>query len=424
MKTIFQTTVLLILMEGMLLYACKKDVSCEGCINANRPPIALAGPDQVITLPLDSIVLDGSASIDEDGKIKAWNWKKISGPSSFHIVQPDSSKTFIKNLVMGVYTIGLTVKDDAGLTTMDTLQITVNNPTQPNRPPVAITSPDLAFNLPTNIAILNGSSSYDPDNNISTYLWRRISGPGTFHISNENAIQTQVLDLQQGIYEFELKVTDSEGLFDRDTMRVTVKASGFLETLSVRFSPADTMVKLPLGWVLLPTPTAHLNPSGFKAMVASVEWSQVSGPGSSNFNSTTSLSPSVSGLSTGVYMFKCEMTDTAGRKGSGLYMVSVSDPTVPEEERILTNLVWDAHLGEPWVKVNFTIPPDRSVRKVFIKQDCDSVFREVPHERNATSNSTFLYYFQDASTLFVWWTLFGGCWPSSGNDTPDIKIVY
>ena len=33
----------------------------------NKPPTANAGPDQVITLPTDSISLDGSASSDPDG---------------------------------------------------------------------------------------------------------------------------------------------------------------------------------------------------------------------------------------------------------------------------------------------------------------------------------------------------------------------
>ena len=54
----------------------------------NKPPIAVAGSDQVITLPTDSALLDGSASSDPDGKISdpiaiGWRWEKISGPASF-----------------------------------------------------------------------------------------------------------------------------------------------------------------------------------------------------------------------------------------------------------------------------------------------------------------------------------------------------
>ena len=60
----------IIALAGILLFnSCKKETSCEGCINGNKPPIANAGPDKIITLPTDSILLDGSASIDPDGTI-------------------------------------------------------------------------------------------------------------------------------------------------------------------------------------------------------------------------------------------------------------------------------------------------------------------------------------------------------------------
>src|SRR6266496_5391463 len=65
--------------------SCQKEISCEGCKDGNKPPIAVAGPDQVITLPTDSLSLDGSASSDPDGKISEWLWKKISGPASYNI---------------------------------------------------------------------------------------------------------------------------------------------------------------------------------------------------------------------------------------------------------------------------------------------------------------------------------------------------
>ncbi len=51
----------------------------------NKPPTANAGPDQVITLPTDSISLDGSASSDPDGTISERLWTKISGLASFNI---------------------------------------------------------------------------------------------------------------------------------------------------------------------------------------------------------------------------------------------------------------------------------------------------------------------------------------------------
>jgi dipeptidyl aminopeptidase/acylaminoacyl peptidase len=94
----------------------------------------------------------------------------------------------------------------------------------PNKnPPVANAGNDITIILPTNTVNLNGSAS-DADNNITSYLWTKISGPSSFSIANANALQTQVTNLVQGVYQFELKVTDKTRLVDKDTVQVTVNA--------------------------------------------------------------------------------------------------------------------------------------------------------------------------------------------------------
>jgi hypothetical protein len=91
-----------------------------------------------------------------------------------------------------------------------------------NHTPVANAGPDQIIKLPTNTANLDGSQSIDPDGSITAYAWTKINGPITFNIANANAIQTQLSSLVEGIYQFELKVTDDKGLTGRDTMLVTV----------------------------------------------------------------------------------------------------------------------------------------------------------------------------------------------------------
>ena len=91
---------------------------------------------------------------------------------------------------------------------------------QLNRPPIANAGPDQT--ILSSVAILNGSNSSDSDNNIVSYLWTKISGPSSFNTANANAVQTQVMGLVQGVYQFELKVTDAGGLSDKDTVQVTV----------------------------------------------------------------------------------------------------------------------------------------------------------------------------------------------------------
>jgi len=93
-----------------------------------------------------------------------------------------------------------------------------------NHPPVANAGNDTTIMLPGNTVNLNGSLSFDPDSNITGYLWTKISGPSSFNITDTNAVQTPVINLVQGVYLFELKVTDADALFDRDTIQITVMA--------------------------------------------------------------------------------------------------------------------------------------------------------------------------------------------------------
>src|SRR5690606_33813257 len=62
---------------------------------ANQKPIAKAGGNQEITLPKNSVVVDGSGSEDKDGKIASYKWTKVSGPASFKIQDPNNRKTEI-----------------------------------------------------------------------------------------------------------------------------------------------------------------------------------------------------------------------------------------------------------------------------------------------------------------------------------------
>jgi len=107
--------------------------------------------------------------------------------------------------------------------------VAIVTPTPPppsvNRQPVANAGADQTITLPNNTVSLDGSASADPDNNITGYVWRNISGISGFTIVNAIAVQTQLNNLVQGVYLFELKVTDAGGLFSKDTVLVTVNSS-------------------------------------------------------------------------------------------------------------------------------------------------------------------------------------------------------
>jgi N-acetylneuraminic acid mutarotase len=116
----------LILILVVQSISCKKEIFFyDG--QENKPPIANAGADQIITLPKDSVLLDGSLSSDPDGSVKSFHWTKIAGPMSSDIIKPDSSKTLVNALGMGVYKFELTVTDNGGLKAKDTVLINVSS---------------------------------------------------------------------------------------------------------------------------------------------------------------------------------------------------------------------------------------------------------------------------------------------------------
>jgi hypothetical protein len=226
-------TILLIFLTATIVLSCGKEYSCEGCNTSNKPPIAIAGEDQIITLPIDSVLLNGTASNDPDGKITGWRWTKIGGPASFSISHLDSAITIARMLVQGIYQFELKVTDDKGASAKDTVQVTVNAASTTNLPPVACAGQDQTITLPVNSVMLDGSCTTDPNNNITSYLWTKISGPSSFSMANANLVQTQVTNLVEGTFQFQLKVTDAGGLFSMDTVQITVHKQVTTSTVDI-----------------------------------------------------------------------------------------------------------------------------------------------------------------------------------------------
>ena len=93
----------------------------------NISPVSNAGSNTSITLPLSSVTLDGSLSYDPDGRIAEFYWYQISAPVTVTISTPFSMTPTITGLTtVGVYTIGLQVKDNNGVTAYSQVTVTVN----------------------------------------------------------------------------------------------------------------------------------------------------------------------------------------------------------------------------------------------------------------------------------------------------------
>ena len=80
---------------------------------------------------------------------------------------------------------------------------------------------DKTITLPVNNVSLAGTAS-DADGTLASYTWTKIAGPSGFSIATGSALNTAVTGLVQGVYKFELKVTDDNGASTKDTVQVTV----------------------------------------------------------------------------------------------------------------------------------------------------------------------------------------------------------
>lgn len=191
----------------------------------NKPPVANPGKDTTVVLPPtnNSIILDGSASTDEDGSILEYKWTQVSGVA-VHIVSPSLDRTVVSGLQPGVYVFQLTVTDNEGASNSKPVTITVAPPE--NQKPIADAGPDQAVTLSpnTNSITLNGSNSKDPDGGALTFKWANLDGPSVPQIVDPQASVTKVNGLLQGQYKFGLTVIDDQGLAsDQDEVMVTVK---------------------------------------------------------------------------------------------------------------------------------------------------------------------------------------------------------
>jgi hypothetical protein len=184
----------------------------------NQAPVANAGADKILKLPVNSTTLNGSGT-DTDGSVVSYGWVKVSGPAAT-LTNTSSATLSISNLVAGIYIFGLTVTDDDGATGYDEVRVTVN---AANLAPIANAGQDVILYLPTNSTTIIGVGS-DADGSIASYQWLKKSGPAVT-IANANQATVSLSGMVEGTYTFMLTVTDNEGATATDEVLVYVLVS-------------------------------------------------------------------------------------------------------------------------------------------------------------------------------------------------------
>ncbi len=180
----------------------------------NLNPIANAGPDARVVLGA-KVLLDGEKSGDPDGQISTYQWRQLQGPRKATISNPQAVRTTLAGLVSGSYTFQLTVVDNEGGSSSDSVKIHVNHP------PVVDAGADLETTLPNSKVTLSGKAS-DPDGKNLRTLWTLLQGPSGGDLKSPRKLETQVENLREGTYTFRLEALDEMNIRSYDDVQVKV----------------------------------------------------------------------------------------------------------------------------------------------------------------------------------------------------------
>jgi uncharacterized protein (DUF2249 family) len=284
---------------------------------STQDPVADAGEDQTITLPENSIVLDGSASDPDGGTIATYLWTQESGPSPATLEGTDTEDLSVSDLVAGDYVFRLTVTDDEGEEGFDEVTVTVL-PEGGTQDPVADAGEDQTIVLPDSSVVLDGSAS-DPDGGtIVTYVWTQESGPSPATLEGTDTEDLSVSDLEEGEYVFRLTVIDDEGEEGFDEATVTVLAEG--STLDpVADAGEDQTIVLPENSIVLDGSAS--DPDG--GTIVTYLWTQETGPSQATLEGADTEDLSASDLVVGSYVFRLTVTDDEGEEGFDEVTVTV-----------------------------------------------------------------------------------------------------
>jgi RHS repeat-associated protein len=259
----------------------------------DQPPIVVAGPDQLIILPTNTVQLAGTVTYSAfPGTVDSVQWSEVSGPAPITFANASATATTATFSQSGIYTLRLTASDSF-LTGSNDLVVTVD------APPVVSAGPAQTNTLPGTVT-LYGYASDDglPTNGTLTVSWSKISGPGTVVFSAPNATNTTASFSQSGIYVLQLAANDGIAPAS-DQVTVLMNEAPIVDAGSAQ---------------VLTNFQAVLNGTVFDDGLPTtnllINWSQVSGPGTASFANSNSPTTTVTFDQSGIYVLRLSANDS------------------------------------------------------------------------------------------------------------------
>ena len=195
----------------------------------SHPPVAAAGDDILDGWTDQPVILNGTASTDEDpGDTLSFSWRQVLGPTvvlanAAMPVDPEFSQASFTPRKTGVYQFELVVSDDEFLDSKpDTVNVVVNS--EDNSVPTARVDEDTIDSPTGGLVLLNGVMSTDPDGADSlVFEWVQTGGPLVI-LDDPASPVVSFIAAYAGTYLFDLYVDDGN---DRGIpQEVTVTAEG------------------------------------------------------------------------------------------------------------------------------------------------------------------------------------------------------
>lgn len=267
----------------------------------NRPPSVDAGPVHTITLPTDTVALEGTASDDglPTGSTLGVVWTKVSGPGPVMFADAGSAATSATFTEPGDYVLKLAASDGQ-LSSSDTTSITV---IPRNQPPTVDAGQPQTIELPAP-AELRGTVTDDalPRGSSVTTTWIKLSGPGTVTFADPHAAATTAAFSAPGTYTLQLSANDTEFTVSDDVIITVLKNDP-----PVVNAGADREVILPDTATLSGTASDDGYPTG---STLEVSWSQVSGPAPVIFNDAFAATTPATFTAHGTYVLRLTASDS------------------------------------------------------------------------------------------------------------------